>query len=331
LWGIIIKNVQDRFQFDITDEIKGNLQIIPTLRNLCQKMGIKIVSKEFDFNSEIPFQTEDILDLYPVVKHSRPKTQDGHELLESGVSYLAQGRLDVSFELLSEALVIFSQVYGPMHQATAICFSNMAMVLYQSGDPAEASIYQQKAVIINERVQGLDHHETAQSYGNLALFCHKMGKPHLALNYIKRALYLGHLVCGISHPDNGTSFTNIGMILQDIGDIHSSLIYFQKALEFNESHLLINTDDHLLLIAAICHAIAVDYSLLDIYKQSLEFEKRSYGILIKIIGDPKDPRLEECNSLLKQYTSKAVEQLTKQKIISNFNETLQNNKPKKEV
>jgi protein TIF31 len=107
-------------------------------------------------------------------------------LLESGVSYLSQGRLDVAFELLSEALVIFSQVYGPMHQATAICFryymqafagfiaawlllillfhSNMAMVLYQSGDPAEASIYQQKAVIINERVQGLDHHETAQSY-----------------------------------------------------------------------------------------------------------------------------------------------------------------------
>src|SRR5688572_9740826 len=52
----------------------------------------------------------------------------------------------------------------------------MAMVLYQSGklaqdpflieqgDPAEAVVYQQKAVIINERVQGVDHHETAQSY-----------------------------------------------------------------------------------------------------------------------------------------------------------------------
>lgn len=95
------------------------------------------------------------------------------------MSYLTQGRLDVAFELLSEALVIFSQVrilppkpqiqitkqvYGPMHQATAVCFNNMAMVLYQSGDPAEAVVYQQKAVIINERVQGLDHHETSQSY-----------------------------------------------------------------------------------------------------------------------------------------------------------------------
>lgn len=48
-------------------------------------------------------------------------------------------------------------------------YSNMAMVLYQSGDPAEASIYQQKSVIINERVQGLDHHETAQSYVRIFL------------------------------------------------------------------------------------------------------------------------------------------------------------------
>lgn len=44
------------------------------------------------------------------------------------------------------------------------------MVLYQSGDPAEAAIYQQKALIISERVQGLDHFETVQSYVRLQLF-----------------------------------------------------------------------------------------------------------------------------------------------------------------
>ncbi len=58
--------------------------------------------------------------MYIVLSHYR--TADGHDILEAGVNYLAQGRLDIAFELLSEALVIFSQVYGPMHQATAICF-----------------------------------------------------------------------------------------------------------------------------------------------------------------------------------------------------------------
>lgn len=180
LWSAIHQQVQERFQYELPDNIRNTLSVIPpsdvtkainftdgripVLRNLCQKVGIQILSRDYDFSLETPFQHEDILDLFPVVKHLHPKTVDGHELLEAGVSYLAQGRLDVAFELLSEALVIFSQVYGPMHQATAICFSNMAMVLYQSGDPAEAAIYQQKAVIISERVQGLDHRETIQSY-----------------------------------------------------------------------------------------------------------------------------------------------------------------------
>ena len=123
LWAIIRKEVSERFQYEIQEEEdKMNLLVIPTLRNFCQKLGIKIAAKNYDFVSETPFQVEDILDLYPVVKHPSPKTQDGHDLLEAGVSLLAQGRLDVAFELLSEALVIFSQVYGPMHQATAICF-----------------------------------------------------------------------------------------------------------------------------------------------------------------------------------------------------------------
>jgi len=286
LWSSIFQQVQGHFQYELSVDIQSKLVIIPTLRNLCQKMGIQIAAKDYDFSAEHPFQPDDILDLYPVVKHSLPKTADGHDLLEAGVSYLAQGRLDIAFELLSEALVIFSQVYGPMHQATAICFSNMAMVLYQSGDSAEASIYQRKAVVINERVQGLDHHETAQSYGNLALFCHKMGKVTLALSYIQRALYLGYLACGTNHPDNGTSFTNIGMILQDLGDIKASLSYFMKALQCNES--LVGSD-HLLLTAAICHAIAVDYNLLNSYKEALEMEKRNYTILLKVIGDEKDP------------------------------------------
>ena len=106
----------------------------------------------------------------------------------------------------------------------------MALALYNSGDAAEAIIYQQKAVLINERVQGLDHHETAQSYGNLGLFCRKMGKSKLALNYVQRALFLGLISSGIHHPDNSSAFLNIGLIYQDLDEIETSLTYFATAL-----------------------------------------------------------------------------------------------------
>jgi protein TIF31 len=91
-------------------------------------------------------------------------------LLDGGKSLLLQGRLDLAFEFLTEALAMFHQTYGPMHPFTAHCYSNLAMVSYHAGDIAQAIAHQKKAVIIHERTQGLDHHETA--YGYVSLHSH---------------------------------------------------------------------------------------------------------------------------------------------------------------
>ncbi|PRP74275.1 hypothetical protein PROFUN_12022 [Planoprotostelium fungivorum] len=304
LWAAVQRTISLRFKYDLSEEEIDGLREVPLFRNLCLKMNIQMAARDYDFTLEAPFFIEDVLDMFPVVKHCQPKTADGHDLLESGVSYLAQGRLDIAFELLSEALVIFSQVYGPMHHATAVCFSNMAMVLYQSGDPAEAVVYQQKAVIINERVQGLDHHETSQSYGNLALFCHKTGKVKLALNYIQRALYLGYLACGLAHPDNGTSFTNMGMILQDLHLTQESTKYFTKALSCCES---LQGTDHLLLTAAIYHAMAINYDVMNNHREAMHFERKNYLILKRVVTDTRDPRITESDVLMKDFLQKALE------------------------
>lgn len=73
LWSNISKMVQDRFQYKLPEDIRTKIAPLPTLRNLCQKMGIQIVARDYDFNSLEPFQVDDILDLFPVVKHSSPK------------------------------------------------------------------------------------------------------------------------------------------------------------------------------------------------------------------------------------------------------------------
>jgi len=71
----------------------------------------------------------------------------------------------------------------------------------------------------------------------------------------------------------------------------------------------------LLLKAAICHAIAVDYNLLEIYKEALDYEKRNYTMLLRVLGnDEKDPRIEESNLLLKEFTAKAVGQQAKRNL-----------------
>lgn len=76
LWNQLKKSVSDRFQYEIKEEERQNINVIPTLRNFCQKMGIKLSAKEYDFSLSEPFQIEDILDLYPVVKHTGPKVKN---------------------------------------------------------------------------------------------------------------------------------------------------------------------------------------------------------------------------------------------------------------
>lgn len=68
-----------------------------------------------------------------------------------------------------------------------------------------------------------------------------------------------------------------------------------------------------------CHAIAIDYSLLERWKEALEYERKNYSILEKAISDEKDSRLQESSLLLKEYTQKAVEQAQNKKANLNNN------------
>lgn len=114
-----------------------------------------------------------------------------------------QGRIDLGYEFLNEALTIFHNVYGPMHASVVDCYSNLAVVLNQAKDITQAIDHQQKAAIISERVLGLDHPETANGFSNLALFTHNTSNSKLALKFIKHSLYLQQIASGFNHPEVG--------------------------------------------------------------------------------------------------------------------------------
>jgi len=305
LWESICNEVKSRFHYELPKERKSLLTLIcsiATLRSICQKIGIAVQATDYDFRCAQPFQPYNILDLFPIVKHLEPETGDGRNLFDAGKSFFSQGRLDIAYELLTEALAIFHQVYGPMHRDTANCYGNLAMVLFHAKDSSQALEHQIKSVIINERVLGLDHHDSAHSYGNLALFCHNVNKNALALGYIKRALYLSRVLFGNDHPDTVTTLCNIAGMLQDLQNHKQAIDYLMEALKCNEALL---GASHL-SVANLYHAIAIAYSQLGNYRAALSFEKKNYDILHVKVGD-NDLRTIESNICLKQFTSKAVQ------------------------
>ncbi|XWS45688.1 hypothetical protein CRYUN_Cryun14cG0001200 [Craigia yunnanensis] len=264
LWADIQKFAKLKYQFELPEDASLRVKKVSVLRNLCQKVGITIAARKYDFNTATPFQTSDILNLQTVVKHSVPVCSEAKDLVEMGKVQLAEGMLTEAYTMFSEAFSILQQVTGPMHREVANCCRYLAMVLYHAGDMAGAIMQQHKELIINERCLGLDHPDTAHSYGNMALFYHGLNQTELALWHMSRALLLLSLSSGPDHPDVAATFINVAMMYQDIGKMNTALRYLQEALKKNERLL---GEEH--IQTAVCyHALAIAFNCMGAFKLS---------------------------------------------------------------
>ncbi|KAH7444315.1 hypothetical protein KP509_02G073000 [Ceratopteris richardii] len=302
IWKDIREAVKFKYQFDLPDDALSKVKRISSIRNLCQKVGITLAARKYDFEAQTPFKTSDILDLHAVVKHSVPMCADARDLLESGKLKLAQGKLPEAYELFSEGFSVLQQVCGPMHREVANCCRYLAMVLYHAGDMAGAIMQQHKELIINERCLGLDHPDTAHSYGNMALFYHGLNQTELALRHMSRALLLLNVSSGSDHPDVAATFINVAMMYQDIQRMNVALRYLQEALQKN---LRLLGEEH--IQTAVCyHALAIVFNCIGAYKLSSQHEKSTYNILAKQLGE-EDTRTKDSANWLKTFQQREAQ------------------------
>ncbi|KAF3773225.1 Clustered mitochondria protein, partial [Nymphaea thermarum] len=284
VWSGIEDFAKHKYQFTLPDDAKLQVRKVSTIRNLCQKLGISIAARKYDFDATCPFQTSDVMDLQPVVKHSVPVCMEAKDLIETGKLRLAEGMLNEAYSLFSEAFSILQQVTGPMHREVANCCRYLAMVLYHAGDMAGAIIQQHK------------------DYGNMALFYHGLNQTELALRYMSRTLLLLSLSCGSDHPDVAATFINVAMMYQDIGKMNIALRYLQEALKKNERLL---GQEH--IQTAVCyHALAIAFNCIGAYKLSLQHERRTYDILVKQLGED-DSRTRDSQNWINTFKLRDIQ------------------------
>ncbi|VVA91423.1 unnamed protein product [Arabis nemorensis] len=273
------------------------------LRGLCQKAGLELVPRDYDFDSPNPFKSSDIFGLVPVCKYVLCVSSDGRALLESSKLALDKGQLDDAVNYGTKALGKMIAVCGPYHKNTASAYSLLAVVLYHTGDFNQATIYQQKALDINERELGLDNPDTMKSYGDLSVFYYRLEHAELALRYVHRALILLHFTCGLSHPNTAATYINVAMMEEKVGNVNVALRYLHEALNCNKRLL---GADHI-QTAASYHAIAMALSLMDAYSLSVQHEQTTVQILTAKLG-PNDVRTQDAAAWLEYFEAKAMEQ-----------------------
>ncbi|XP_039292453.1 clustered mitochondria protein homolog isoform X2 [Nilaparvata lugens] len=280
-----------------------SLQKISLLRSFCMKTGVQILLREYTFDGKnrLSFFEEDIINIFPVVKHINPRASDAYNFYTTGQTKISQGYLKEGYELISEALNLLNNVYGAMHPEIAQCLRMLARLNYIMGDHAEAMAYQQKAVLMSERVNGIDHPYTVTEYTHLALYCFANSQISTALKLLYRARYLALIVCGENHPEIALLDSNISLILHAVGEYELSLRFLEKALALNMKFY----GPRSIKVAVSYHLVARTQSCMGDFRSALNNEKETYAIYKQQLGEEHE-KTKESSDCLRHLTHQAV-------------------------
>ena len=279
------------------------LRKVTLLRSFCQKNGVQMLLREYNFEnrSKEAFHEDDILNMYPLVKHVPTKATDAYNFFTNGQSKIQQGYLKEGYELISEAYNLLTNVYGALHPEICMCLRLLSRLNYILGDFNEALSTQHKAVMMCERLFGVDHSQTITEYSHLSLYCFANGQISNSLRLLYRARYLLLLNYGEDHPEMSLIDSNLGLILQASGEYEHAVKFMINALELNKKYFGAKS----MKTALSYHLLARLQSCRGDFRTALMNERETFQIYKALLGEEHE-RTKESAQVMKHLTEQAV-------------------------
>ncbi|XP_034397063.1 clustered mitochondria protein homolog isoform X2 [Cyclopterus lumpus] len=286
LWNLVCQDAAETY--NISDSLGSGpnhlvehygLQKLSLLREFCLKTGVQLRLRDYvlDNQNKAPIGPDDILNIFPVVKHIHMPTVDASKAYRAAQNFIQKGLLDQAHEHLKEATYLFGRVCDDLHIEACYCHSLLAKVAFVQGKTAEARIVQLKAVVISERVLGFDHPNTIHQYALLGVYVFAGGETALAQKCLLRARLLMLTVHGEDHPYTATLDSCLGLVLT--GDQRGK--FLQNALRLNTSFF---GPSHL-HTALSQHMLAQWMCSKGDYRSAMSHEKESLTVFTSMFGE----------------------------------------------
>ncbi|XP_007557848.1 clustered mitochondria protein homolog [Poecilia formosa] len=301
LWSRIKTEAEDYYHYtfkseSIEEEIeKHNLQKISLLREMSIKTGIQLQLREYMFECrhKPAFSEDDVVNIFPVVKHLKPTSTDAAGLVQQAQLAAQRGFLRAGLDLLGQALTLFSSVCGILHEDVSKCLRLLGRLRYTLGENDDALILQEKAALISERIQGTDHPQTVQDYTHLALYFFAGGRLSTSLQLLYRARYLTLLIIGEDHPQIALLDTMLGLVLHALMENELSLKFLQNALTLTSKYHGAKSLKH----AHSHHVLAIVYESKGELQLALHHEKEAHILYKNQLGESSDSTKESSEYL----------------------------------
>jgi tetratricopeptide (TPR) repeat protein len=111
-----------------------------------------------------------------------------------------------------QQLATFEGAWGSEHYDVAINLNNLAALLYQKGQLAEAETLYQRALTLKQKLLGRDHPDVGVTMQNLAVLCAATGRVEAAMALYHRALAVFKATLGPRHPSLITCADNLAVL-----------------------------------------------------------------------------------------------------------------------
>ncbi|CAB3402315.1 unnamed protein product [Caenorhabditis bovis] len=310
LWKSIVDEASSYYGYDLkADSLDKfvethDIQKTAVLRRFCRIVGLQIVARDYQLDNgskKMLFTEDDIVDMFPVIKHHNPEATDAKKIFHRGQQALHMGSPREAFEFVAEAVNLMTNVYGVMHPELAHSMRTLARLSHILQENSDALNNQHKAVIMSERMNGLEAGSTIVEYINLAHFAFSTLVIPGALRPLYRARYLMNLTFGEKHPIMAQIDANIGIILFTLQEFDFALKYLVSADHISKAV----GEPKRMKTALITNLIARTHAARGDFRAALVAEKETFATYSELYG-PDHQKTRESSDYLKTLTQQAV-------------------------
>ena len=184
------------------------------LRSVCKKTGVQILARQYNLSnttSTPTFNTDDILNVFPLTKHVAPTSGEGDRLYNEGCAKSRVGLMREAADLLERSLQVMQQTYGLMHEGVADCYRHLAVIFTQAEQFEFAVSYQEKAMLTSESVRGRDHPETIRDIIFLGQYLRVINQRDRAITVLRHARDLCSIAVDPLHQEHALLDTYVAL------------------------------------------------------------------------------------------------------------------------
>ncbi|ORX48226.1 hypothetical protein DM01DRAFT_1376834 [Hesseltinella vesiculosa] len=226
------------FRFALTDNAVAQLKSLPTLREICLRVGIQIEAIDYRFHAFTDDEVKANADEDARLESLRAKNQKP----TSRKNKKQQQALDALLALPPRRKTTFIpedilNVMPTVKQAAPR--SVFAEETFEAGKMSLAQGHRQlglelllESLTLHEQTYGYLHPETSKCYATLAMIYHHSEDREAALDLQRKAVIASERTLGVDHPETVHHYLNLGLFEHAAGRTKLALRYIRHALYY---------------------------------------------------------------------------------------------------